>query len=133
MKEGTNNLVLLFISWWYGFLPRRLYLAMKASVITVYDLFSVKQIFATLFAPWRRDIISYENLSLQEKFSVFTLNIASRVIGFLVKIFVLGAFLAVFAVIISLTIASYALWIAFPLAILALIIIGFSNIFSSGY
>jgi hypothetical protein len=133
VKEGTNNLVLLFFSWWYGFLPHRLYLASKASIISIVDLFSVKLIFSTLFAPWRRDIVSYENLSLQEKFSVMMLNIASRFIGFLVKISVLGAFLVTFLVVIIITVGAYAIWLAFPLTIIALIIIGFVNIISVNY
>ena len=61
------------------------------------------------------------------------LNIASRFIGFLVKISVLGAFLVTFLVVIIITVGAYAIWLAFPLTIIALIIIGFVNIISVNY
>jgi hypothetical protein len=128
MQEGTSNLFLLFFSWWYKYLPHRLYLAFSALSIMLSDLFSIKAIFRTLFAPWKRDIISYEGLTLQQKFSVWTLNMSSRFIGFLIKIFVLGVFIIFYLVAIIIFLGGFFLWIAFPLAILALIIIGFTNL-----
>jgi hypothetical protein len=128
MQEGTSNLFLLFFSWWYSYLPRRLYLAFSALSITLLDLFSVKAIFQTLFAPWKRDILSYEGLTLQQKFSVWTLNMSSRFIGFLIKISVLFVFIVFYLISIIIFFASFLLWIAFPLAILALMIIGFVNL-----
>ncbi len=128
MREGTNSLLILYFSWWYGYLPRRLFLALQASVITSLDLFSVKILFKTLFSPWKRDSISTEGLSIQEKFHVWTLNLASRFIGFLVKTFVLLTFIVVFTATIIIYIGLFGLWIAFPLVIVGLIIIGISNL-----
>jgi hypothetical protein len=103
-------------------------LAFSALSITLLDLFSVKAIFQTLFAPWKRDILSYEGLTLQQKFSVWTLNMSSRFIGFLIKISVLFVFIVFYLISIIIFFASFLLWIAFPLAILALMIIGFVNL-----
>ncbi len=124
-------MMILYFSWWYGYLPRRLFLAFKASVITLLDLFSVKILFKTLFSPWKRDLISTEGLSIQEKIQIWTLNLASRFIGFLVKTFVLITFVVVFAVAIIVFAALFCLWIAFPLAIIALIILGLANLSGS--
>lgn len=127
MREGTNSLVMLFFSWWYSYLPRRLFLAFKASAITLLDLFSVKILFMTLFSPWKRDQISTEGLSLQQKFQVWTMNVASRLIGFLVKTFVLATFILIFSAAIIIFAALFCLWLAFPLLIIGLIILGFAN------
>ena len=97
-------------------------------MITLLDLFSVKVLFKTLFSPWKRDSISTDGLSLQEKFQVWTLNLASRIIGFLVKTFVLATFIIVFAAAIIIFIGLFCLWIAFPLVIIGLIILGITNL-----
>jgi len=131
MREGTNSLFILYFSWWYGFLPRRLYLAFNAAIITLTDLFSVKVLLPTLFSPWKRDIIGTENLALQEKFQVWMMNLASRFIGFLIKIFVLATYAVATVVALVVFVASFILWIAFPLAIIALIAIGIMNLSGS--
>jgi hypothetical protein len=129
MKEGTSNLVVLYFRWWYGYLPCRLFLAFKSIAITLSDLFSVKNSILTLFSPWKRDTLSTDGLSLQEKFQIWILNLASRVIGFLVKIFVLVAFFVVFSISIALCLVAFITWMVFPLIILALIILGLMNFF----
>ena len=131
MQEGTNNLFLLFFSWWYKYLPRRLYLAFVALSITLFDLFSLRAIFKTLFAPWKRDVLSYEGLTLQQKFSVWTLNMASRLIGFLIKSVVLLSFIIIFAITIIIFFGLFLLWLAFPLAVIGLIFFGLINIANS--
>ena len=127
-QEGTNSLLILYFSWWYGYLPRRLFLALKASVLTLLDIFSVRVLFKTLFAPWKRDSISTDGLSLQQKFQVWVLNMTSRFVGFMVKTFVLITFIIVFLATVIIFASLFCLWIAFPLAIIALIIIGITNL-----
>ena len=130
MQEGTANLTLLFFSWWYKYLPYRLFSACKALLITLTDLFSVKMILPTLFAPWKRDILSYEGLTLQQKFQVMMLNLASRIIGFLVKVSVFCGYLLMISISLAVILITFALWLAFPLAIIGLIIFGLINVFS---
>lgn len=130
MQEGTSNLFLLFFSWWYKYLPYRLFSACKALLITITDLFSVKMILPTLFAPWKRDLLSYENLSLQQKFQVMTLNLASRIIGFLIKISVFSGYIVMILISLAIFVAAFALWLAFPLAIIILLILAVVNIAS---
>lgn len=132
MKEGTSNLGLLFFSWWYKYLPRRLYLAFIAAAISLLDLFSVNALLATWFSPWKRDIISTEGLTLQQKFQVLMLNLASRAVGFLVKTFVLISFALVFSITVAISTALFIAWIGFPLLIIILFIVGISNLASSG-
>lgn len=112
-------------------MPCRLFSATKALVTILFDLFSVKQIFPTLFAPWKRDIISYEGLSFQEKFNVFMLNMASRLIGCLIKSFVLITFILVLILSLVISFFVFVVWLAFPIVVIFLIVLGLFNIFSN--
>ena len=128
--EGTNSLFLLFFGWWYGFLPYRLVSAYKAFNLETVDLFSVKIIFPTLFAPWKRDQISTEGMSLQQKFQVFIMNLVSRFVGLIVKIFVLIAFLAIEIVGFGIFLLLFLIWLGFPLLIIYLLFSGLTNLLS---
>lgn len=128
--EGTNSLFLLFFGWWYGFLPYRLVSAYKAFNLETLDLFSIKIIFPTLFAPWKRDQISTEGMSLQQKFQVFILNLVSRFVGFVVKIFVLVAFSAVEIFGFGIFLILFFVWLGFPLLVASLLFSGIKNLLS---
>ena len=92
--EGGINLPFLFFHWWYSLAYRRILKYIRAFFIFVTDLFSVKISLKTLFAPWKRDIISYEGLTLQQKFQVWTLNLAARFVGFIIKTVTLAIYAA---------------------------------------
>lgn len=124
-------MVVLFFSWWYGYLPRRLYSAFMAAAISLFDAFSVKTLLYTWFSPWKRDIISTDGLTIQQKFQVLMLNLASRVIGFLVKTSVLIAFSIVFLLTIIISFGLFVIWLAFPLVVAGLLIFGFFNLAST--
>jgi hypothetical protein len=59
------------------------------------------------------------------------MNLASRFIGFLIKIFVLSTYAVVMVVVVVAFAGLFCLWFAFPLAIIALIIIGIMNLSGS--
>lgn len=109
---------MIFFKWWYSEAYQRVLKYAKASYIFFFDLFSVKICLKTLFAPWKRDELSYEGLSLQQKFQIWTLNLSSRFIGFVIKIFTLLSY-AVFTVFLSLLILLVILiWLLYPVIII---------------
>lgn len=112
--EG-NSLILLYFKWWYTEGYGRLFRYLKAVYIYLTDLFSVKISLKTLFAPWKRDVISYEGLTLQQRFSVWTLNLASRFIGFLVKIFTLLTYIISIAVLSTASLTLIVTWLFIPI------------------
>lgn len=124
MGEGTINLPILFVNWWYSQAYHRVFSYIKAVYIYTADLFSVKLIFSTLFAAWKRDIISYENLSLQQKFEVWSLNIASRFVGFTIKIVALSIYIILTLVESVLALATIIIWPLYPLFCLGFIYYG---------
>lgn len=90
------------------------------------DNFSVIQLSKTLFSPWRR-IITPPGRSLEDKLRAWADNMFSRVIGFIVRVFVLlGAALAAIVVAV-LTVIEVITWPLVPLAVPALIIMGMTQ------
>ena len=122
--EGNAKLNQIFLVWWYGEAYHRLLAFAKHFMLYLTDLFSVKVCLRTMFAPWRRDQISYAGLSIQDRFQVATLNLVSRLVGALVKILTLATFVLVFLGFLLLWLIFFLLWFCYPLLILALIIYG---------
>ena len=124
--EGTTSLPIIFPKWWYGIAYRRVFKYIRAVFIYTADLFSVKIIFVTLFAPWKRDVISYEGLTLQQKFEVWSLNMASRFVGFVIKVIALTIYLIFTIFETAVSFALIIIWPLYPLILIGLIYYGIS-------
>lgn len=122
--EGTTNLPLLYVSFWYSFAYRRLFAYLRAIFIVDFDMFSVKTCLTTLISPWKRDFISYEGLTLQQRFQVWTLNIASRITGFIIKTMTLASYLVSMGFIIIFSLISIIVWPLVPIIAILIIIAG---------
>lgn len=120
-----------FLSWWYGEEFARLFAYFGKFFVYLYDLFSVEICLKTLFSVWRRDIIDYRNLGIREIFQAWTLNTASRLVGFVVKAFTILGYLIVTTVFIAAALFSTVFWLAFPAVIVGLIFYGIKT--SSGF
>jgi hypothetical protein len=126
--EGTTNLPILYFSWWYGYAYARLFQYLRALFIVDFDMFSVKACLTTLFSPWKRDSMGYDGLTLQQKFQVWTLNIASRFIGFVIKTMTLFTYLVSVFVVVAIAIISIVLWPLIPPLAVIIIIVGLRNL-----
>lgn len=126
MMEGTTSLPVLYFSWWYRYAYSRLFKYLRALFVVDFDMFSVRTCLATLISPWKRDFISYEGLTLQQKFQVWTLNIASRFTGFIIKTFTLIAYSVSVVIFALIALISVVLWPFIPLIAILIIIVGFS-------
>jgi len=91
------------------------------------DLFSVKISIRTLFAPWKRDKISYEGLTLQQKFQVWSLNMASRFIGLIIKVIALTIYLIAVVAVSIFSVFLIIFWPLMPFVALYLIVIGITK------
>lgn len=119
--EGSASLTTLFFKWWYGEAYTRLLKYIKAAYMKSADIFSVKICLRTLFAPWKRDLISYDGLTLQQKFEVWTLNLASRFIGALIKSMTLLSFLIFIVLVTVVSLLAMSIWLIYPLIVAYLI------------
>jgi len=93
------------------------------------DYFSIPILLKTLFAPWKRDILSTQNLSLNEKFRIWIFNLLSRLIGAVIRLFTIffGLFLTLFLFIFGFAVV--IIWILLPFLILIGFIYGIILIF----
>lgn len=123
--EGSTNIGLLFFSWWYKEAYGRLLSFLKHFFAYLFDLFSIRLCLKTFFAPWKRDKISSEGLSLQQQFQVWTLNLSSRFIGSFIKLFTIITFLLSVSILAVFSFVAIILWFAYPICLIALLIIGF--------
>lgn len=122
--EGSTNIPIMFIKWWYGEAYSRLFAYLKHLFVYTYDLFSVKLCLKTFFYPWKRDQLSTEGLSLQQQFQIWTLNQTSRLIGAVIKLFTLLTFILVALVQFALSVAIFIIWLIYPLFLAGLIVFG---------
>jgi hypothetical protein len=109
-------LAFAFFSWWYGQGLGQVTRSLGPRIKGVANAFSVSQLLQTLFAPWRR-IISYPGASLQDRWKAWGDNMFSRVIGFVVRLFVLFAALVVIIFVFIITVVEIVLWPLLPVAV----------------
>jgi hypothetical protein len=120
-------IVLAFLSWWYGRGWKLMFESLKKRVQGIGNAFSVSLLLRTLFAPWRR-IITPPGASLADKFRALGDNIVSRVIGFIVRFFVLIGALISIVFVGLLSLIQVVLWPFIIPAIPILIVIGIVGI-----
>lgn len=127
--EGTKNLNSLLFVWWYTEVFRNFSDFTRHFFMYITDLFSVKACFKTLLSPWKRDAVSYEGLTIQERFQVLILNITSRFVGAIIKIFTLVTYLIVFVCCTLFFLCVFAVYLFFPLFLIGLAAWGIKTIF----
>lgn len=114
---------------WYLYSIKRVAQVVWLLVLKNLDYFSIPILLKTLFAPWKRDILSTQNLSLNEKFRIWIFNLMSRLIGAVIRIFtiIFGLFLTLFLLIFGG--ALIIVWALMPFIILISFIYGVVMIF----
>jgi len=122
MERGSK--INTIFSWWYGLAFQNLASNLRGIYLYLFDAFSVKICLSTLFSVWRRDMISYQNLSLQEVLQAWMLNLSSRIIGFLVKVATLISFAAMTLAFSFVSVILIFCWFLMPLLIPAIFVIG---------
>lgn len=123
MVEG-RIITFAFFKWWYLIMPQKLFVYCKKLFVFLYDFFSISVCLKTLFAVWKRDMIDYQGLSLSDIFQAWTLNLASRFIGFMVKILTIIVYLIVSVLFLLLAILFFGFWLLYPFVIAYLVTSG---------
>lgn len=112
------------LPWWYRAVPGKLLRHQQLMLSTVTDFFSFTVLLKTLFQPWRRDEISTDRLSLNERFQVWGLNLITRLFGFIIRTTAIGAGLVTLIGLLLFFIFLWATWLLAPLVSLTLIGLG---------
>lgn len=116
-------LILSFFSWWYGRGWQQVARGLGPRLRGVMNAFSVRQLLRTLFAPWRR-IITYPGASLEDRFRAWGDNMFSRIVGLVVRLFVLFAAAVTLVLVALLTAVELVIWPLLPVAVPGCLIAG---------
>lgn len=116
--------MITYFSWWYGTELKFLWQAIGTMIAKIYSFFSISLLIKTLFDPWKRDVVSAENLSINDRFRLLIGNLVSRFVGFLIRFvtILIGLFFTLaFAL---LMIVFLVVWLFLPIIIILLIFNG---------
>ena len=123
--------MITYFSWWYG--QELIFLWKAITVVTgkIFHSFSVAILLRTLFDPWKKDVLSAENTSLEAKFQIAIANLVSRLIGAFVRLMTIFAGLLITIVSFLVMFIGLIIWIFAPVICLYLIIRGTLTIMGS--
>jgi hypothetical protein len=113
-----------FFSWWYGRGWSQVATSFGPRLRGVLEGFSARQLVRTLFQPWRR-IVTEPGSSLEDRWRAAIDNLFSRLVGFVVRLFVLLAAGVSWVAIAGLTAVEVVAWPLLPLAVPGCLIAGF--------
>lgn len=114
-----------FLRWWYG--PGW---AMRVRMLVEHlknmsNYFSIGTLLRTMFSPWRQIITTARpDQSINDKMSALVDNIVSRMVGFVVRVFVLAAATITLIVVTGLNIIYVVIWPILPLSGAIIISVG---------
>lgn len=107
----------LFLGWYYNEALHGLLEIWKNYILFFGRFFSLRELAVTILSPWHRDVQvrNWRGFSLQKSLNLFLLNIFSRIIGAVIRIFViaLGLVFVASAIVIGFLLGIF--WIGAPL------------------
>lgn len=116
-------LALEFFKWWYGQGWALLVRNMRRRLVMTSNVFSVPILIRTLFAPWRR-IITYGGAGINSQIRTAADNLVSRLVGFVVRLFVLFTAGVSLVVVMAVAAVEIAAWPLLPIAVFGLLVKG---------
>ncbi len=86
--------VLNYLYWQLIETPKKLILIIKDFIVFGFNLFSVEETIKNLFAPWKRYIWDYgKAFDFARYFDAFVSNLIARIIGLIMRVFLLLFFI----------------------------------------
>ena len=118
-----ENIILSWFLWHFYGMPEFLFSVWKNYVLFGLNFFSASILLSTLFSPWKKYRWNYpRGFSITEYFNTFISNFFSRIIGAIVRLFLimLGVIAQIFIFIAGIIIILF--WILIPLILIVLIL-----------
>ena len=119
-----------YFYWHFLEAPRNILMAWKNFLIFGFNYFSIPLLLRTLFSPWHKYTWSYPRGFYPEKYlEVFVSNLISRILGAILRIFmiIVGILTEIFIIFAGIIIL--LAWIILPLLLIAGLILGIKIIF----
>jgi hypothetical protein len=83
-------IILDYLFWQYIEMPKRILRAWRNMLAFGFNFFSVGYCFKTIFSPWKKTIWTYpKGLDISGFLEIFFSNLISRILGFIMKVFVI--------------------------------------------
>ena len=118
-------IILNFLEWYYKEIPKKFYRVWKNYLWFWTYYFSLKNLLKTFFSPWRKYSESYgRGFDLSRMASAFLWNTFSRLMGAIMRTFLILVSLIVEIFTILFGVLFFVLWPVFPLVLAAIFIIG---------
>jgi len=88
------NILLKYLRWQFIDSPKKVLMIIGNYLLFGTDLFSIKESLGSLFSPWRRQTCSYgRGLDIGKIAEAFSSNLIARIIGFIMRLFLIAAFI----------------------------------------
>lgn len=120
--------MLTYFFWWFYIEPIYLWRSINITTRKVFYIFSIPILLKTLFSPWKKDTLYKENPSLSEMFQIWSANLTSRLIGFLVRFATIFAGLLLASIVFIVGFIFLICWFLLPIIIIFLLVDGAKNI-----
>ena len=126
--QGINlyikqNIVVQYLTWHFFDVPKEILNAWKNFLLFNFNYFSVVLLLKTFFSHWRRYSWSYgRGFNIRRYIEVFLSNLLSRILGAIVRSFLIAFGLATESFILVLGVIVFLGWLILP----ALLIFGFA-------
>lgn len=125
-----QNIVIQYLSWQFWEVPREILKAWRNFLLFNLNYFSIPLLIKTFFSHWRRYQWSYgRGFDIGRYFEVFFSNLISRILGAIVRSFLLIIGLIVEFFIIAGGLIVFLSWLILPAILIAGLIFGFKIIF----
>lgn len=125
--QGTAEKIPNFFEWWLVDEPVLLWGITVKITRRVLIFFSIPVLIKTLFSPWKRDVHSAVNSSLDVIVKVLVDNLISRLIGFVVRLITIAVGLLVTTITFVAGIAFLLFWFFLPVLAFGVILWGFNG------
>ncbi len=114
-------MLIKYLKWHFFDMPRAIFSAWRNFLVFNLQFFSVGLLFKTLFSPWRRYQSAYgRGFDIKRYFETFTFNMITRLIGAIIRIFLILIGLSVEVLLFLAGIVILITWLILP----GLLIIG---------
>jgi hypothetical protein len=125
-----SNIILQYLIWQFLDVPRQLLSVWKNFLLFMVNYFSLPLLLKTFFSPWKKYEWSYgQGFDAKRYLEVFSSNLMSRILGAIVRSFIVVAGLAAAIVVILLGSIIFIVWLFLPLILLTSFIFGLKVIF----
>lgn len=133
MIQLSNMLFALvgeYVQWHFFRAPREIILALSYIIHYIFIYFSTVALFKTLFSPWRRYQWQYpRGFDLGKFIEVFASNLISRIIGFLIRVYIIIVGLAGELIVLILAVLAFLFWLILPFLIIGAFFYGLVLLF----